>query len=79
MQLGRLLRFIEEAYLQDSLFGAIQRWFIRYISPTSLRSRLGEVMVFGVWVPFRGMSREQREQGGLFRSTYLLKTYFLIG
>ena len=70
MQLGRLLRIIEEAYLQDSLIGAKQLSFICNITPTSLRSRLREVMDLGVWVPIRGMSREQREQGGLFRSTY---------
>ncbi|MFA7155693.1 MAG: DUF1670 domain-containing protein [Limnochordia bacterium] len=79
MQLGRLLRIIEEAYLQDSLIGAKQLSFICNITPTSLRSRLREVMDLGVWVPIRGMSREQREQGGLFRSTYLLKTYFFNG
>ena len=79
MQLGRLLRIIEEAYLQDSVSGAKQLSFIRNITPTSLRSRLREVMDLGVWVPIRGMNREQREQGGLFRSTYLLKTYYFNG
>ena len=72
MQLGRLLRSIEEADLQDALIGAKQLSFICNITPTSLRSRLREVMDVGVWVLIRGMSREQRELGGLFRSTYLL-------
>ena len=79
MQLVRLLRIIEEAYLQDSLIDAKQLRFICNITPTSLRSRLREVMDLGVWVNIRGMSREQREQGSLFRSTYLLKTYFING
>ena len=67
MQLGRLLIIIEEAYLQDSLIGANQLSFICNITPTSVRARLRLVMDLGVWVPIRVMSREQREQGGLFR------------
>ena len=44
MQLGRLLRIIEAACLQDSLHGAKQLSFICNITPTSQRSRLREVI-----------------------------------
>lgn len=76
MQLGRLLRLIEEAYAQDSLIDSKQLSLLCNITPTSLRSRLRAVMSLGIWVPTRGLSRKDRERGGLFRSTYLLQTYF---
>ncbi len=75
MQLGRMLRIIEEAYFQDSLVDLKQISFICNITPTSVRSRLKAVRSKGVWVPIRGLSTHDREQGGVFRSTYLLKAY----
>jgi len=79
MQLGRILRLIEEAYGQDSLIDAKQLSLLCNITPTSLRSRLQDVKDLGIWAPVRGMSRKDRECGGLFRSTYLLQTYFSDG
>lgn len=79
MQLGRILRIIDEAHAQNSLIDAKQLCLLCNITPTSLRSRLREVMELGIWVPLRGMARKDRERGGLFRSTYLLKTYFSDG
>ena len=57
MQLGRILRLIEEAYGQDSLIDAKQLSLL-CTPPTSLRSRLQDVKDLGIWAPVRGMSRK---------------------
>lgn len=76
MQLGRVLRMIEEAYAQDSLIDAKQVALLGNMTPTSLRNRLNTLISHGIWVPTRGMPRKMRAQGGMFRSTWLLKTFF---
>src|SRR5690554_2710153 len=79
MQLGRILRLIEEAYGQDSLIDAKQLSLLGNNPPTYLRSRLRDVKALGIWAPVRGMSRKDRECGGLFRTTHLLQNYFFDG
>ena len=76
MQLGRLLRIVEEVYAQDSLIDLKQLSLLCNITPTSVRARLAEVRAAGVWVPLRGLSTQNREQRGLLRSTYLLQSFF---
>jgi len=75
MQLGRILRLIEEAYQQDALLSGKQLTCLCNITPTSLRSRLKEVRQAGLWAPLKGLSRTDRELGGQFRSTLALKAY----
>jgi len=75
MQLGRVLRLIEEAYAQDALLSAKQVGMICNLTPTSLRNRLQEVRRLGIWVPIQGLSRRAREQGGMLRSTWAMAKY----
>ena len=76
MQLGRILRLIEEAYRQDALLSSKQLTFLCHITPTSLRGRLKKVREEGLWAPVKGLSRADRQRGGYFRSTLVLKAYF---
>ncbi len=75
LQLGRLLRLVEEAERQDALLSAKELTLLANISPSSLRRRLGEVRELGMWVPVRGLSRSVRERGGMCRSTFVLSGY----
>jgi len=75
MQLGRIMRLIEEAYCQDTLLSTKQLTLLCHITPTSLRNRLKALRGKGIWVPVKGLSRVDREKGGCFRSTQALKTY----
>lgn len=77
MQLNRILRLIEEADEQDSLLSSRQLSYLLNITPTSLRGRLKKLRELGLWAPTRGLSHKDRQQKGLFRSTWLLKRYFL--
>ena len=76
MQLGRLMRMIEEAYSQDSLLDLKQLTLLCNITPTSVRSRLADLRSLGVWVPLRGLSIKDRQRSGDLRSTHLLRSYF---
>jgi len=76
MQLNRILRLIEEANRQDSLLASRQLSYLLNITPTSLRGRLKKLKVIGLKVPTRGLSKRDRQQTGLFRSTWILKQYF---
>ncbi len=75
MQLGRVLRLIEEGYAQDALLSAKQVGMICNLTPTSLRNRLQEVRRLGIWVPIQGLCRRAREQGGMPRSTWAMARY----
>lgn len=75
LQLGRMLRLVEEAERQDALLSAKQLTLLLNISPSSLRHRLGEVRELGIWVPLRGLSRSAQERGGPYRSTWTLSGY----
>ena len=76
MQLGRLLRIVEEAYLQNSLIDLKQLSLVCNITPTSIRSRFRGVRELGISLPLLGLSAKDREQGGMLRSTYLLRSHF---
>lgn len=75
MQLGRILRLIEEAHEQDALLSGKQLTLLCHITPTSLRGRLKEVREEGLWAPLMGLSRADRQRGGQFRSTLILNAY----
>jgi hypothetical protein len=75
LQLGRVLRLVEEADRQDALLEARQLTLLGNITPSSLRARLERVRRLGIWVPVRGLGRPAREQGGLYRSTWVLSAY----
>lgn len=72
LQLGRILRLIEEAERQDALLEAKQLSILCHVVPSSLRKRLHRVRDLGVWVPVRGLSRADRQKGGVYRSTWIL-------
>ncbi|MDQ7790242.1 MAG: DUF1670 domain-containing protein [Clostridia bacterium] len=72
MQLGRMLRLIEEAYCQDALLTGKQLTLLCNITPTSLRRRLREVRTAGIWAPVAGLGRAERETAGQPRSTWVL-------
>ncbi len=76
MQLGRVMRLIEEAFHQDGLLSTKQLTALCHITPTSLRSRLKGLRQEGIWAPVKGLSRADREKGGCFRSTRALQDYF---
>lgn len=75
LQLGRMLRLVEEAERQDALLSAKQLTLLLNISPSSLRRRVGEVRERGIWVPLRGLSHQAQERGGLYRSSWVLSGY----
>jgi hypothetical protein len=75
LQLGRILRLIEEADRQDALLEARQLSLLCNIAPSSLRRRLQDVRDLGIWAPVRGLPRADREKGGLYRSTWVLSGY----
>ena len=77
MQLGRILRLIEEAYEQDALLSGKQLTLLCHITPTSLRGRLKKVREEGLWAPLMGLSQVERQRGGQFRSTLILKAYLI--
>jgi len=76
MQLNRILRLIEEANRQDSLLASRQLSYLLNITPTSLRERLKKLKAIGLKVSTRGLSKRDRQQTGLFRSSWILKQYF---
>ncbi|HCC33331.1 MAG TPA: hypothetical protein DEQ28_05440, partial [Clostridiales bacterium] len=75
LQLGRVLRLVEEADRQDALLSARQLTLLCNIAPSSLRRRLQRVRRLGIWVPVRGLGQLERDQGGLYRSTWVLSAY----
>ncbi|MEX0973949.1 MAG: DUF1670 domain-containing protein, partial [Bacillota bacterium] len=72
LQVGRMLRLIEEAYAQDALLSAKQIGMLCNLTPTALRNRLQTVRKLGIWVPIQGLGRDAREQGGMLRSTWAM-------
>ena len=75
MQVGRVIRLIEEAYRQDALLCAKQLTVLCNITPTSLRSRLAGLRREGIFVPVAGLSKADRERGGELRSAWALVRY----
>ena len=72
LQVGRMLRLVEEAYSQDALLSARQLGMLCNLTPTALRNRLEGVRRRGIWVPIQGLSRQAREQSGMLRSTWAM-------
>ncbi len=75
MQLGRIMRLIEEAERQDALLSARQLTLLVSIAPSSLRDRLQRLRSAGLWVPVRGLARSEQEKRGHYRSTWILSGY----
>jgi len=75
-QTARLLRMVEEAYNQDSLLSAKQLTLLLTITPTALRKKIKSLREEGIFVPIKGMGKEDREKQSLFRSTWALSKYF---
>lgn len=75
-QNGRLLRMVEEAYSQDSLLSAKQLTLLLTASPTALRKKLKNLRDEAIFVPVKGMTKDDRKRQNLFRSTWALSKYF---
>jgi hypothetical protein len=75
LQVGRMLRLIEEAYAQDALLSAKQVGMLSNLTPTALRNRLQILRNLGLWVPMQGLSKDARERGGMLRSTWAMAKY----
>ena len=75
MQLGRIMRLIEEAYSQDSLLSAKQLTLLVNITPSSPRERLKNLRHLGLWVPIKGLGKKDRISGAKFRSTWAIEKY----
>ena len=75
-QTARLLRIVEEAYIQDSLLSAKQLTLLLTITPTALRKKIKSLREEGIFLPIKGMGKEDREKQSLFRSTWALSKYF---
>lgn len=74
-QTARLLRMVEEAYSQDSLLSAKQLTLLLTITPTALRKKIKSLKDEGIFVPIKGMGKEDRKRQSLFRSTWALSKY----
>lgn len=75
LQMGRMLRMIEEAYAQDALVSAKQLSQLLNLTPTALRQRLQALRELGIWAPIQGLGRDARAQGGQLRSTWAMARY----
>ena len=75
-QTARLLRMVEEAYSQDSLLSAKQLTLLLTITPTALRKKIKSLREGGIFVPIKGMGKNDRKRHSLFRSTWALSKYF---
>jgi len=75
MQVGRMLRLIEEAHAQGALLSAKQTGMLSNLTPTALRNRLQILRNLGLWVPIQGLSKDARERGGMLRSTWAMARY----
>lgn len=72
MQNARLLRLIEEAYLQGAVFDQPHLALLTNITAKSIRSRLIPLWDKGIRLPLAGQSVKYR-QACVFRSTYALE------
>lgn len=76
MQLGRLLRIIEEGLAQDSLISLRDLSYLLNITPPSLRQRLRQVRLERIRAPIRGLAKKERPKDSFYRSTIILEKYF---
>lgn len=74
-QTAKIMRMIEEAYVQDASLSAKQLTLLCTITPTSLRKKLKNLRELGVFVPVKGISLEDRAKKTLFRSTFVMAKY----
>ena len=75
MQGGRIARVIEQAYEQDALLSVKQLVLLTNITPTSLRNRLEGFRRLGIYLPFLGLSKKERNKQSMLRSTWVLSRY----
>lgn len=75
MQNARLLRLIEEAYLQGAVFDQPRLSMLTNITSKSIRARISPFLERGVRLPLLGQNRKHRE-GRFFRSTFALNEFF---
>ena len=75
MQGGRIARLIEQAYEQDALLSVKQLILLTNITPTSLRGRLASSRRLGIYLPFLGLSKKERNKQNMLRSTWVLSKY----
>lgn len=75
MQNTRLMRLIEEAYLQGAVFDQPRLSMVTNITSKSIRTRLSPFLEKGVRLPLLGQSRKYRE-GRFFCSTCALEEFF---
>ncbi len=72
MQNARLLRLIEESYLQGAVFDQPKLGMVTNITAKSVRSRLSPYLQKGIWLPLLEQKREYR-LNRIFRSTCALE------
>lgn len=75
MQNARLLRLIEEAYLQGAVFDQPRLGMVTNITAKSIRSRLFPFLQKDIRLPLVGQKREYRENR-FFRCTCALEQFF---
>ena len=75
MQNSRIIRFIEEACNQDTLFSYTQLCLLTQTTAKSIRERMIPLWDRGIRLPINGMSKKYRNHH-LFRSAFALKEYF---
>ena len=75
MQNARIIRLIEDAYQQNSLFSFEELCLLTHTTAKSIRERLIPLWSAGVRLPIRGMAKKYRSNQ-VYRSTFALKKYF---
>ncbi|MFW6270704.1 MAG: DUF1670 domain-containing protein [Bacillota bacterium] len=75
MRMGRILRLIEEAYLQSGLLDFERICFLTQISDRALRDRMHSLWKKKVFAPISMVSLKYRNQWLKFRQTHAIKDY----
>ena len=75
MQMGRLLRMIEEAYTQGGLLDIKRVCFLTQITDKPLRERLHELWDLGIKAPLSMIRRKYLDNMTMFRQSYCIKQY----
>ena len=75
MQNSRIVRFIEEAYCQDTLFSYTELCLLTQTTAKSIRERMIPLWNLGIRLPINGMGKKYRDHH-LFRSTFALQEHF---
>lgn len=77
MQMGRILRIIEEAYCQGGLLDMKQLCFLTQITDRTLRDRLHELWDKGIRAPLSMIRRKYLDNMSRFRQSYCVEHYLL--